>query len=398
MLSTTDKTNGTNITNNNTNNTNTVINSLSNNDNNIDIDNNLPINSANGENNDEQNLAELKEKYAIKNSHNTMVTRDLENIKEKDIQEIELENKNVNKLHNFNSNSSNMILVYDENENKFTFYNSNKSILGSFNFKQILKYVGKQIDQNFYSHIDSGYSDELIRSMIGEVLIDPVTSKNNIILKSHIESPFMGNLDLLIRLNNLFFSYETRELLSDLALVKDEKLQYKLKLGIKQFIYLLINHTLKIIAIATEEIKDDPKQEAMKQKLLKYSVALTYRISGFMKEHLENYNNQYKSLYNQLEKLINMKKIINSKIDKLEEKINKQNEIIFTAINGKQELKPSIPVSTNIITEKDFDKLFEENESEKNNFYDSEFMVGGDANETYLISESLKNSDISEII
>jgi len=102
-------------------------------------------------------------------------------------------------------------------------------------------------------------------------------------------------------LNNLFFTYENKELLTDIATINDEKIQYNIKLSIKQFIYLLINHTLKIIAIASEEIKNDPTQEMMKQKLLKYSVALTYRISNFMKEHLDNYNVQYKALYDQLQ-------------------------------------------------------------------------------------------------
>ena len=394
MLSTTDKTHNTN----NTNGTHSIINSLSNNN---EDEINLPINSAN-QDEDAQNIADLKQKFASRQvPQNMMVTRDLENIKENDINAVEIESKSIKELNNLNPNSSNLILVFDENESKFTFYNSNKSILGSFNFKQILKYIGKQIDSSFYSFVDLGYSDELIKSMVGEVLIDPITGKNNIVLKSHLESPFMGNLDLLIRLNNLFYSYETKELINDLSIIKDEKTQYKLKLAIKQFIYLLINHTLKIIAIATEEIKDDPKQEVMKQKLLKYSVALTYRISGFMKEHLENYNNQYKSLYTQLEKLISMKKTINDKIEKLEEKIGKQNDLIFNAIKGKS--NASIPVTSNIITEKDFEKLFEDDKnSEKNNYYDSEFIGGGDTNETYLISDSDKNSDkdsdISEII
>ena len=38
----------------------------------------------------------------------------------------------------------------------------------------------------------------------------------------------MGNLDLLIRLNNLFYSYETKELINDMSLIKDDKIQYKL--------------------------------------------------------------------------------------------------------------------------------------------------------------------------
>ena len=206
----------------------------------------------------------------------------------------------------------------------------------------------------------------------------------------------MGNIDLLIKLNNLFYSYEKNDLINDLNSIQNEKIQYTLKLSLKQFIYLMINHTLKIIAIAT----DDNVEQSMKEKLLKYSVALTYRINSFMKEHLENYNKQYKSLYNNLEKITKMKKILNTKIDTLEHKINKQNELIFSVINGKP-----VEQKSEIITEKDFEKFFSEDSAlnDQNNFY-SEFVPDesekNKSNESYLITDTanLTNSDVSMII
>jgi hypothetical protein len=260
---------------------------------------------------------------------------------------------------------------------KFTFYNSNGSILGSFTFKQIIKYIGKQIDKQFYSNIDSGVSEELIKMMITDITIDPVTGKLAIILRSHLESPFMGNLDLLIKLNNMLFTYEKTNLLNDLTLIRDEKLQYKLKQSIKQFIYLLLNHTLKIISIATENASVE-----MKNKLLKYSVALTYRISNFMKEHIDSYNNQYKILYGQLEKLVNIKNIMNKKLEKLEDKIEKQNNLIFSILNKKEE-------------NTSFEELFEDEEDDinkKNNYYESDVIK---CSENYLLTEE---TDISLIL
>ncbi len=360
---------------------------------NIESENNtLPIyRSEVYEKETEDNIQKIKENIQKKEQ---FVSKDLSNITEKDYKEIELENKNVTELDKINSN--NLILVYNENENKFTFYNSNKSILGSFNFKQLIKYIGRQVENNFYSNIESGYSEEMIKSFLGEILVDPITGKIHFNLKSHIDSPFMGNIDLLIKLNNLFYHYEKNELNNDLNIIQNEKVQYTLKQSIKQFIYLMINHTLKIIAIATE----DNVEQSMKEKLLKYSVALTYRINSFMKEHLENYNKQYKSLYNNLDKITKMKKVLNSKIDLLETKINKQNEIIFSAINGKKIEQPK----SEIITEKDFEKFFsDESEKDQNNFY-SEFVPEesekNKSNESYLITETgnLTNSDVSMII
>ncbi len=360
---------------------------------NIESENNtLPIyRSEVYEKETEDNIQKIKENIQKKEQ---FVSKDLSNITEKDYKEIELENKNVTELDKINSN--NLILVYNENENKFTFYNSNKSILGSFNFKQLIKYIGRQVENNFYSNIESGYSEEMIKSFLGEILVDPITGKIHFNLKSHIDSPFMGNIDLLIKLNNLFYHYEKNELNNDLNIIQNEKVQYTLKQSIKQFIYLMINHTLKIIAIATE----DNVEQSMKEKLLKYSVALTYRINSFMKEHLENYNKQYKSLYNNLDKITKMKKVLNSKIELLETKINKQNEIIFSAINGKKIEQPK----SEIITEKDFEKFFsDESEKDQNNFY-SEFVPEesekNKSNESYLITETgnLTNSDVSMII
>ena len=388
MLSTTDKTN---ITNTNTR-------SYQNSQVYISDNNNIPDYKNEDDEEAKNNFQNIREKVKIyNNQESNLIQREIENINNNEINEIEMENNNFRELNTL-KDTHNLVAVYDENENKYTFYNSNKSILGSFNFKQIVRYIGKQLDNNFYNFIESGYSEELIKSMIGEVLIDPITGKINILLKSHLESPFMGNLDLLIKLNNSFFKYETSELFNDISTINNEKLQYNIKISIKQFIYLLINHTLKIISIASEEIKNDTTQTEMKHKLLRYSVALTYRISNFMKEHLDNYNIQYKKLYGNLEKIINIKKVINNKINNLEDKINKQNDVIYSLINkGK---KPEVTVTTNI-TEKDFDKLFEENSNNSENFYDSEFVDNNKnkSDEKFLLSDTINdNSDLSDII
>ena len=45
-----------------------------------------------------------------------------------------------------------------------------------------------------------------------------------------------------------------------------------------------------------------------------------------VQHHIDNHNIQYKKIYDNLEKLINMKKNINNKVNSLEEKIKTQNE------------------------------------------------------------------------
>ena len=384
-----------NINNNNNNNDNNDNNNNNNdnNNNNNNNDNNNNNNNNNMNNNDINNMNNLK---AIKQIPTQNFNNNL-------LQEIENENNNYRLLDNLKDNS-NLLAVYDNSgaETKFTFYNSNKFILGSFNFRQIIKYIGKQIEPTFYNYVDSGYSEELIKTMIGEILIDPITGKINIILKSHLNSPFMGNLDLLIKLNNSFINYETKDLLNDIVSINNEKLQYNLKISIKQFIYLFINHTLKIISIISENIKNDSTKTDLNHKLLKYSVSLVYRISNFMKEHIDTHNIQYKKIYDNLEKLINMKKNINNKVNNLEEKIKKQNELIYSIINKEKHQETSnntsnntsintsnntsnsisnnvsSNISNNASNNTDYNKLFNNNNSE--NQYDSEFIDDNKSN------------------
>lgn len=327
------------------------------------------------------------------NNQNNIIHNDKTNIK------IELPPQEYNKF------NDDMMLSYDDNECKFTFYNSNKSILGSFNIKQLIKYIGNKVEPLFFSNIETNYSEDLIKSMICEVLTDPITEKINIILKSHIESSFMGNLDLLIKLNNLLFAYENKDLVNDILIVKDIKKQNQLKMIIKQFIYLMTNHVLKIISIISDEIKNDKTKNDMKQKLLKYSVILTYKISNYMKEYLENYNIQYNSLNTQLDKLINMKKILDNKMSNLDDKITKQNELIFSIIKNKNNTQTNnthivVPnnnnnhqtMNNNIITHNEnnnndeFDKFFKDNETD-NNYYESEYTPNNMVSDIYLMTD-----------
>lgn len=217
---------------------------------------------------------------------------------------------------------SNMLVTYEQNKQEFCFYSHNKTLLGSFNIFQLIKYLSKHIDNSFYNNIDGDTSFDIIEKLI--CTIDNTNS--DIKLKSYFESPFMGNIELLINLNNDIFTYENKNLDNDLLKIQNINNKKKINTVVKQFIYLLLNHTLKIIASISKNIKNDNSQ--LNNKLLNYSMTSVYRLSKFVHEQLKSQMSFVTSMNDNLEKLIKIKNIIADKITNIESSIKSQNEKI----------------------------------------------------------------------
>lgn len=88
------------------------------------------------------------------------------------------------------------------NNNTFTFYDNKKSHLGFFTIEQLLKYITK--DQEFLSNVGTGTSDAVIETFICK------THDGKVRIYDHISSIFMGNLEMLVKLNNALFQYEKK--------------------------------------------------------------------------------------------------------------------------------------------------------------------------------------------
>lgn len=232
-----------------------------------------------------------------------------------------------------NSANSSILVKYEKEFSKFSFYDNHETYLGSFSVMQIVRHLAHKWDSSFYSEVElSHITQDLISKMIGDVLIDPVTQKVLIKLKSHLDSPFMGDIEMLVELNNAFYTYETNRMSIDLFKITDEKARHKIKITIKQFIYLLVNHTLKIISHASEIIKNDSTKKQLKEQLMKYSVGLTYRMSKFISEQLDDYTTQHKSASENLERLYLIKSKNLDKLEILTAQLEKQNDYILKLV------------------------------------------------------------------
>ncbi len=278
-------------------------------------------------------------------------------------------NNNI-EIHNTTNQNSDLILIYNDNDERFTFYDNTNTMLGSFNFRQIVRYIVKQISADFIRDIDVGFSEELIELMIGEISLDPITGHSHVKLLSHMESPFMGNISMLIKLNNLFFKYENN-INNDLATITNETIKKKICNFVDEFAYLIANHTLRVIAIASEELKYMSNDVDMKMKLLHNSSFITHRISQYILKNNNDINLQNNRLANNIAKIKKMRKHVVGKIHLLEKKINSQNDVIFSILNVKTpHTQP--PQSGSGLTNTSFDekikKLFDDDITNTNSF------------------------------
>lgn len=200
-------------------------------------------------------------------------------------------NVNDNNLNNNLDNNHDKIMIsFSKKLKKFTIYDNNKNVIGYFTTSHIIKYLGKvyDTDRQFMNDINLETfkkAKELIKLYVFKIDYNKKNKKSDIIIHDYTESGLMGDISLLIELNNLLIEYQEKELYRDLANVNEHN-KVKIEQNIKKFIYLLLNYTIKLIFIISEKIKDSPKMTDLKNVLLKYAITCSHRINLFVQEQL----------------------------------------------------------------------------------------------------------------
>ena len=236
-------------------------------------------------------------------------------------------NKNINIFNiNDNSNDSHLLINFDENIFKFNFYDNRKNFFGSFRIIQFIKYLTYSICPEFLKDIEHTSSVNIIEKYICTKSINELDNSVLINLKSNLESNFMGNIDMLIKLyksinNFVINNFEIEIKKSDC----DSDKSRKISKCIKNLIYLILNHSLKLIATISEMIKNDPTKNNIAKTLLQYSVAIMNKITSFTKIEFENKIKEIKNINDNSIKLEKINEDINNKMTKILESINQQN-------------------------------------------------------------------------
>jgi len=235
----------------------------------------------------------------------------------------------------------NVAPVYDANKvmvrvnsdvGQFLFYdqeNQNREI-GHFKVSDMLKYVSSIYDdRNQYLKdihgSDFDQSKEIIKKFVFKLNINKNDRYCDILFRDFKESGFMGDTELLIKLNNMLEYYLTHNLHNDLNNV-DAHNKIKIEAIIKKLVYGLLNYTLKLLCHTSYQIKSQPDKKDIAIQLLKYSIGVNYKIHLFVQDQLQTINNQNNKINQLLEKSINTKQLMNAKLDVVIDTIKKDIE------------------------------------------------------------------------
>ncbi len=168
-----------------------------------------------------------------------------------------------------------------------------------------------------------GLADSLIETYICKLVVD--ANEIQVSLLNHISSPFMGNIEMLINLHQSINLFESSQLDIELAKISDKHTRSKIVNIIKQFIYLLLNHSLKLIYVLVETIKNNPEKKSVCESLLKHSIIIENKITKFVKDELDKKIKEYKALQDDVVRMGSIKVDLFEKVSKLEKSVFDQN-------------------------------------------------------------------------
>lgn len=230
---------------------------------------------------------------------------------------------------------NNIYVTFNSPENKFVFYNNSNEQVGYFTIEHLVKYAAKQYDpkNQFLGNLDEKEFDEAVNILKQYLINIKFTKKGDVskitILDYH-QSPFICNLEMMIRLNNSLWRFEQDTLNNELAYV-DQNYRHNIEKNVKLMIYLLLNYTLQLIAIVSEEV--GPEKDALKRQLLKYSVTVVARITNFVQDQMVKLTKMSEKNIELLIQTKQLQETVDKKIEKLGKKIDilEQKQILVPA-------------------------------------------------------------------
>jgi hypothetical protein len=228
-------------------------------------------------------------------------------------------------INNISSDDSGILVNVDKNEQKFNFCDKSKNPIGSFSINELVKYIGHTYDLQgqFLTHLGTQPYNEavgIIKNMIGSVNYDKSTKSASINLLDFDKSPFMSDINLIVKLNSMLHDFEKEKLENELSKV-DDKYKKKIRQIIKKFIYRLLNYTLQLISIISDTIKDDDSKHKLKDELIKYSVGTVFRISQYTQNELNTLLDRNNEIEKSLTLNIKLGELLDAKINNLSKQI-----------------------------------------------------------------------------
>jgi hypothetical protein len=230
--------------------------------------------------------------------------------------------KSINIINYSSANSENSIVInFNESDYSFGVYSVNKTFLGKFSGKDLIKFVTNKIYPHFLENINAESTFPLIQKYICDVHY--INDSYKIILLNHLESPFMGNIEMIIKLYQGIIKSNNLVKL-EIDKISDNIIKQQVIKILKQLSYVILNYSLRLISQISDKIKDDNSQNLLKESLMKYSVMIVYKLNTFMRDEIEDKTFAFKSLQDDLIRIGNLKIDMYKKINDLGKKINDQ--------------------------------------------------------------------------
>jgi hypothetical protein len=226
------------------------------------------------------------------------------------------------------------------NQKRFDFYDRNKNFLGGFSIYEFVKYVTSNVSSEFLSGINYDSVIPIIEKYVCNIKKIEYPSKRFVInMLTYLESPFMGNIETLIKFYTFIHDFETSKFDDELSKL-DQHESNQTRDIFNNMLYTLLNHILKIIAILTNKLDPtDINAAKIRSSLLNYSVAIVYRLSKFAREDINKKVDELNVLNNDLLRIEGIRTTVNSRIDSVQRLIDKQNaeiDILFRHLMFRQ--------------------------------------------------------------
>lgn len=219
----------------------------------------------------------------------------------------------------------NAIIVETNYPNKkFMFYDQNKNLQGGFSIYDFIKYITSNVSSEFLKGVDSASVRPIIEKYICNVTYIEKPCKRYVInMHNHLESPFMGNIETLIKLYSFIHDFEENNLQDELIKISEHDSSNVTSI-FNDLLYCLLNHILRIIVMLTNKLSpnDNP---TVKELLLNYSVAIVYRLSKFVKTEIDEKVGQINILNQDLLRIEGVRTSLITKLDSVQRSIDKQN-------------------------------------------------------------------------
>lgn len=215
-------------------------------------------------------------------------------------------------------------IKYDTPTKRFNFVDNNNRYTGSLTTYDIIKYFTKiyNTDNKFLENVNNS-NYELVTNFIGDIN----EQSHTISLKDFNTSPFMGDLEMLIKLNDNLQQFEKNELEKELNFVS-EKMRERIRGIYYRFVIAIIEYTIRLISSLSDiMIGHNEKDARVRSNLILYSSKLIYRLSKYTELQLKFILEKNKKINKNMELSRKLRELVNKRLEKYTRLLEERNVV-----------------------------------------------------------------------